>query len=350
MIDIGNPRRICLIKPSALGDIVQSLPVLSVLRDRFPHAHIAWVVNQSYAPLLDHHPYLNEVIPIDRGAWKKGWLTGIISSMETWKLLRQRRFDLTIDLQGLLRSGLLTLATRARVRIGLASAREGARWTYTHHVSDVRETEHAIDRYWRVAEALGLGRQPKRFLFPLQQEAESWATQLTEKLPRPTIAVSVGSRWVTKRWPPGHFHVLLRRAARFGGSVLFVGAPEEAELADRAAHGLPFAVRNVAGQTTLPQLTSLLRRADVMLSNDTGPLHLAAALGVPIVAPYTCTQVRRNGPYGQESRAVETTVACAGSYLKQCDRLDCMRDLTPERLWPAFFEILSRWQANRLSA
>lgn len=345
-----TPRRIALIKPSALGDIVQALPVLAALRDRFPRAHIAWIINQSYAPLLEGHPLLDEILSFDRGAWKKGWLTGLTATLASFRQLRNRHFDLAIDLQGLLRSGLLTWASAAPVRIGLASAREGARWFYTHQVTDQRETEHAVDRYWRVAEALGLGHLSKRFPLPENDSANAWTRSVLKDMPRPWIALSVGSRWLTKRWPPEHFRELLQRAAPFGGSAFFVGAKEEAPLADRAAQGLSLPVRNFAGRTTLPQLTALLRRADVMLSNDTGPLHLAVALGTPIVAPYTCTQVRRNGPFGQESRAVETTVSCAGSYIRQCDRLDCMRELTPDRLWPVLHEILSRWQITRQSA
>ena len=107
---------------------------------------------------------------------------------------------------------------------------------------------------------------------------------------------------------------------------------------------------NLAGATTLPQLAALLSQVDVLLANDTGPLHLAVALGRPVVAPYTCTVVRRTGPYGQDCRAVETTVWCRGSYLKQCDRLECMAELSPARLWPALEEILRTWQQQPRSA
>ena len=105
-------------------------------------------------------------------------------------------------------------------------------------------------------------------------------------------------------------------------------------------------MRNLSGRTSLPQLTALLSLADVMVANDTGPLHLAAALGRPIVAPYTCTKVARNGPFGQARRAVETRVPCGGSYIKKCSRLDCMAELTPDRLWPILESVLQRWQIH----
>jgi ADP-heptose:LPS heptosyltransferase len=169
--------------------------------------------------------------------------------------------------------------------------------------------------------------------------------------PRPWLAFGVGSRWVTKRWPPQHFAELARRAqARFGGTVVFVGGNDEAELARTTGAQLAGPWRNLSGRTTLPQLTALLAQADVMVANDTGPLHLAAALGRPIVAPYTCTKVALNGPYRQAARAVETGVGCAGSYVKTCPRLDCMAELTPQRLWPILENILLAWPSHSPSA
>src|SRR5262249_45264097 len=145
-------------------------------------------------------------------------------------------------------------------------------------------------------------------------------------------------------WPPGHFGTLVRRAQHhFGGTAVFVGGSDETPLAWQAANLLGGPARVLTGETTLPQLAALLNRADIMIANDTGPLHLAAALGRPVMAPYTCTKVSRTGPYGQSSRGIETRVWCQGSYLKRCDRLECMAELTPERLWPQLHDILSQW-------
>jgi heptosyltransferase-1 len=344
-----EPTRIVLIKPSALGDIMHSLPVLSALRRRFPHAHIAWIVNRLYEPLLRNHTDLNEVIPFDRNQTRQGIVPGLMSFTRFLHSLRPKNFDLAIDLQGLLRTGLMTFATGAKRRIGLASAREGATWFYNEVIDD-RSTPHAVDRYWQVAQAIG-AEGDKVFNLPLEPAACQWVHNLLAGLPRPWLAVGVGSRWLTKRWPPGHFAHLAQKAQQaFGGTILFVGAPDERELAERAASLIASQSLNVTGQTTLPQLAALLAQADVMLANDTGPLHLAVALGRPVVAPYTCTKVVRTGPYGQEQNAVETKVWCQGSFLKNCDRLDCMAELTPDRLWPALHGILKTWQQKRRSA
>ena len=129
-----------------------------------------------------------------------------------------------------------------------------------------------------------------------------------------------------------------------------VGGRDETPLAAVVRQHLHGPSQDFTGQTTLPQLAALLARADVMMANDTGPLHLAAALGRPVVAPYTCTRVLLNGPYGAAAGAVESRVWCHGSYVKRCDRLECMAELTPDRLWPVLKGILLQWEHNRRTA
>jgi lipopolysaccharide heptosyltransferase I len=345
-------RRIALIKPSALGDIIHSLPVLTALRRRYPQAHITWVVNRGYEPLLIGHPDLDATLPFDRSASRGGLVKALCNYGRFVQEFRRQRFDLVVDLQGLLRSGLMAAASGASRRVGLSTAREGATWFYSDvvPVADFNAL-HAVDRYWLVAQALGAGADPKSFRVPLADHAQSWAAEVLRDCPQPWLALAVGSRWITKRWLPDHFAVLARLAQQhFGGTVIFVGGHDEAHLSQAVAVQLHGPWRDLTGRTTLPQLAAVLARVDVMLANDTGPLHLAAALGRPVVAPYTCTRVLLNGPYGAASNAVETRVWCQGSYLKRCSRLECMNDLTPDRLWPILQENLRAWESKRRSA
>jgi lipopolysaccharide heptosyltransferase I len=344
-------RRIALIKPSALGDIVHSLPVLTALRQRFPDAHITWIVNRAYEPLLAGHPDLDETMAFDRQTSAVKVFKAAVGFAGFLRRLRKKKFDLAIDLQGLMRSGILTFATGAERRVGLSCAREGAAWFYTDLVTvpDFKGT-HAVDRTWLMAEAFGAGTGEKHFHIPIDEKSRRWAREELRDCPRPWLALSVGSRWLTKRWPPEHFAELIRRAQeRFGGTAIFVGSAAEAALAQTAAALLEGPTRHFSGRTSLPQLAALLSEADAMLANDTGPLHLAAALGRPVVAPYTCTQARRHGPFGQPEAAIETSVWCKGSYRKRCGRLECMSELTPDRLWPVLERTLRTWQ-SRLSA
>jgi lipopolysaccharide heptosyltransferase I len=345
-------RRIALIKPSALGDIIHSLPVLSALRRRFPAAHITWIVNRSYELLLRGHPDLDEVMPFDRSRSAAGLRAALLGYTHFCRRLHQQQFDLVVDLQGLLRSAVMAAATRAPRRVGLSTAREGATWFYTDMVPVANfNAIHAVDRCWLVAKAFGIGDAPKEFKVPMSAADHAWAEQVLADCPRPWIMTGVGSRWQTKRWPVEHFITLLRKAQeRFGGTAVFVGGWDEQSLARKVVRRLRGSVCDLTGRTLLPQLAAVLKRADVMIANDTGPLHLAAALGRPVVAPYTCTKVLLNGPYGGEAGTVEARVWCQGSYLKRCDRLECMNELTPFRLWPLLQEVLRSWSSRSHSA
>jgi len=337
-----DAKRIALLKPSALGDIVHSLPVLRALRLRFPSAEITWVVNHSYASLLDGQPDLDYVLSFDRCRPLRAF------AFLAKELLR-RRFDVVIDLQGLFRTGLMAAATLAPRRVGLSSSREASRLAYSDFVHTPAEL-HAVDRYWQVAEAFGVGHSPKEFRLQIAREHLDWAETTLGRLPRPWLVLAVGSRWRTKRWPAAHFAELVRRSRRtFGASTILIGSRDELPLSRSVTEQISGPLIDLTGRTSLPQLAAVLARADAVLANDTGPMHLAAALGRPVVAPYTCTQVSLHGPYGQ-SGAVATRVWCAGSYRKRCSRLDCMTELTPDRLWPVLDEVLSRWASLCRSA
>jgi lipopolysaccharide heptosyltransferase I len=342
---------IALIKLSAVGDIVHALPVLGAIRRRFPTARLTWVVNRAYAPLLEGHPYLDGLLLFDRGRAGKSWFNGLQCFRATLREIRRARFDLVIDLQGLLRSGIMTWWSGAERRIGLFSAREGARFAYT----DLLEAPagkgladlHAVDRYWLAAEALGVGDLPRQFVVPIKLEDRAWAEEQLRGRPRPWLAVNLGTRWETKRWPVRHFAELVRRSIHSaGGTAILVGAPAEAQLACQFRELFDQGVLDLTGKTTLGQLAAVIERAEVVLSNDSGPLHLAAALGRPVVAPFTCTSPVRTGPYGQAEGVAATRLWCAASYLKRCSRMDCMTELTPDRLWPLLERHLRQWQSR----
>lgn len=341
-------QRIALIKPSALGDIVHALPVLTALRQKFPAARITWVVNRSFESLLAGHPDLDATLAFDRGMYRGSVLNAMRYSWCFAEQLRKQRFDLVIDLQGLLRTGLMCAATGAARRVGFANAREGAIYAYTErvHVPDA-DRIHAVDRYWRIAEYLGAG-GGKVFHVPVSTEERNAVEAALKGLPRPWLTVAVGAKWVTKRWPPQSFAVLLAKAQQtFGGTVLFLGTSEDTSDSLRVAETLLGPWRDFTGRTTLPRLAATLSHSDAMIANDTGPLHLAVALGVPCVAPYTCTKTILHGPYGQGG-GVETKVSCGGSYFKRCPHgTICFNELTPARLWPVLQRVLSPWQRRQ---
>jgi lipopolysaccharide heptosyltransferase I len=339
-LDDFNAQRICLIKPSALGDIVQTLPLLGILRQRYPTATVSWVIRRDLADLITGHPDLAEIIPYHRDG----------SLLQLWSLLallRHRRFDLVFDLQGLLRTAFMTLATGAPLRVGLETAREGSWLACNAILPESGRDVPAHRRYWRVAEALGLGHLMPATFVPTTATDENWLADQLRRLPRPVMAIHPGARWVTKRWPIEKFTEIARR---FPGSVVVVGTPGEQLAGTRIAEAVTRERRpalNLAGQTTLKQLACLLRSADLMVSNDSGPMHLAAGLGTPVVGIFTCTSPVISGPAGTQHELVSTSVACAAGYHKTCPQrgtghLACLGDLSIERVWNAVERILGR--------
>jgi heptosyltransferase I len=327
-LDGLNPSRVCIIKPSSLGDVIHALPILAALRERWPGVYIAWVVNRPFEGVLRGHADLDELIVYDRG--------GLGSTGDLFRKLMRGRFDLTIDLQGLLRSALMTAATRAQVRVGVADAREGARWFYTDVVDAPRLGLHAVERVQRVARALDADASRPRFNLPIKESDRQWARQALAGLPSPRIVLNLGARWETKRWPPEHFAAIGRRAAQeLGAGLIAVGAPVDRPLVDQLLRYLgQVPVLDLCGRTGLLELAALAAESDLMISNDTGPLHLAAAAGARVIGIYTCTSPKLTGPFGPRAATVQSCVWCAPSFIKKCHRLDCMSELTPNRVWP----------------
>ena len=344
-----QPKRICLIKPSALGDVVQTLPLLPVLKQRFPEAQISWVINRELRDLVDGHPALHESIPFDRRIrWSQ--------SFTLLKTLWQRQFDLVIDLQGLLRTGVMTLATHAPVRVGLQTAREGSRFTLNCVIPDSSRDVPAHARNWRLAEILGLGNLPRKIFVATSEGDQAWVTHRLQQLPRPIFAVHPGAAWVTKRWPPAKFAELMHRARQaWSGSTLILGSKAERSNAEEVERGLiarstscgKHPVVNLAGESTLKQLSALLSQVDFAISNDSGPMHLAAGLGTPTLGFFTCTSAIRSGPAGEQHEMVSTKVACAAGYHKSCPfqgerHLACLKELDVERAWVALQKLVQK--------
>ncbi|MEX0702987.1 MAG: lipopolysaccharide heptosyltransferase II [Planctomycetales bacterium] len=345
-----DARNVCVIKPSALGDVVQALPLLPALRARFPRAQVAWVIHSGFADLLRGHPWLDDVIPFRRHGRVR----------ETWALfreLRQRRFDLVLDLQGLLRTAGMALATGAPTRIGLQTARELAFLSATVTLPDTGKHVPAHERYWRVAEALGVGELRRETIVAVGDEDRQWVRRQAESLSRPMLAVLPGARWRTKRWPIEKFAAVTAKAMRhLGYGALLLGSADErplvGQLADLLRKLQPSGKAiNLAGRTTLKQLAAVLSEADAALTNDSGPMHLAAGLGTPVVSVFTCTNPARSGPPGDVHELVATTISCAGSYRRRCPHrgqkhLACLDEIEVERVWQALVRVVERTRSR----
>lgn len=320
------PRRILIIKPSALGDVVHTLPVLSLLRRRWPDAHIAWLVNRAFASLLTGHPLLNDVIVFDRGRFRRGWWNPA-ASVELYGFFRSLRvsaFDLVIDLQGLLRSGWMTMATRAPVRVGFSNARELAHLFYTHRVPVATMDQHAVERYLSVCESLGCGRGPVEFPFHVTDDDRAAVARLIDGVGGYAVLLP-GTNWATKRWPVEHFAALVDPLRRDRGlATIVAGAASDKSIASQIAGAL-----DLTGKTNLRELVALLGGASLVIANDSGPMHIAAALGRPLVTLFGPTNPLRTGPYRRPDSVLRLDIPCSPCYSRSCSHRSCLKMLLP---------------------
>ena len=325
-------QRIAVIKPSALGDVVQSLPVLGALAERFPAARVSWVISDTLSELVSGHRGLADWIEYRR---RGGW--------SAWRRLlselRGRRFDLVLDLQGLMRTGLMTRATGAAVRIGLETAREGSAWACHGLLEDTGPQVPAHRRYGRVAEFLGCGQLEPAATIAIPSSERGWAEVMIRRVGGHVVALHPGSRWKTKRWPVEQFAAVGAHAIReHGAAVVLVGSADErlvtARLKELIVGQAPRGrIENLAGQTGLKKLAAVLDSVDALVTNDSGPMHLAAAMGTPVVGVFTCTSARRSGPPPGRHVLIETGVACGASYHRRCPHrggrhLACLQDVS----------------------
>jgi lipopolysaccharide heptosyltransferase I len=322
------PRRILLIKPSAIGDVVHTLPILALLRRRWPAAHLSWLLTPACAGLLEGHPLLDEVLVFQRHHFGRGWRdpASALSLIEFLSDLRDRNFDLVIDLQGLLRSGLLAWQTRAPVRIGFANARELAPAFYTHRVPIHSPEQHAIDRYLRVAVALGCDvNAPVEFPFHVSDQDRNQVSAMLNGTGRYAVLLP-GTNWPTKMWPVERYAALVTPLReRFGMASVVAGSREEIDLAAQVTGGI-----NLAGKTTLRQLAALIEGAALVIANDSGPMHIAAAMNRPLVTLFGPTNPLRTGPYRRRDSVLRVDIPCSPCYSRMCSHQSCLQWLQIE--------------------
>jgi lipopolysaccharide heptosyltransferase I len=332
------PRRILIVKPSSLGDIVHSLPFLNSLHSCFPDATIDWVIARGLEGILEGHPMINRLVVINKDDWRR-----ISRTVETMKelvdlgrVLKDGRYDLVIDLQGLLRSGLMTKATRAPMRVGFSEAREGSRFFYTQTVRGGREV-HAVDRYLKIAVALGCSATD--VIFPLPEPARvpkqirDIRSELTDY-----IVIVPGARWETKIWPVERFGELAKLIPL---RSIVIGSGADRRRAEEIVIRSGGRALSLAGKTTLPELVELMRTSRCVVTNDSGPMHIAAALDIPVVAIFGPTSPVKTGPYGKRHIILKSTRPCAPCYKKRCDNVRCMQDITVDMVIEKTRELLS---------
>ncbi len=341
--------RILIVRLSAIGDGLHSLPVLSALRAAYPRAFIGWAAHEALSELLRGHPQLDALHVVPRKI-----SGGPTAALKAWrKSLREIRaagYDTALDLQGLAKSGIVALGSGAGRRIGFGGeeSRE-LNWAFmTERIVPSERAEHVVDRNLELLRALGIERPETRFVLGAFEEEGRLMSDFLETTGASSRAavLSPGAGWASKRWPPARYGRLAARLkSELGLAPILVWAGKaERDMCEEAAAESGGAA-TIAPPTGLRELKELLARSRLFVGGDTGPLHLAAAVGIPCVGIYGSSDERRNGPYGRRCRAVAAGVSCRPCWKPACplagsDRMACMAGVSEEAAIAAVREAL----------
>jgi len=341
--------KILIIKPSSLGDIIHALPFLKAVKDTFQDASIDWVISKNLRGILEDNPLINELIVFDKDSWKS--IKNIpktsrdISRLR--KTLKSRNYDIAVDLQGLLRSGLMSLSTPSPLRVGFADAREGSRFMYNRKVS-VNGITHAVDKNLEIAKAIGATAEKAEFPLRIDDKSRRKTKELLGDVKK-YIMILPSARWPSKRWPPENFAALI---SKLSIPCVIAGSGADREICLKIIKNITGTgqtikqpkVINLCGETSLKELAALIEGARAVVSNDSGPMHIAAALNRPVIALFGPTDPSKTGPYGwqknKDLKVIMRGISCSPCFKKRCKEPVCMTEISAEMVFDKLREYL----------
>ena len=329
---------ILIIKLSAIGDVVQTLPALEAIKRTYPDSDITWVVEEAAAGILDGHPLISRLLVSRRKAWTRmlknpySFFQGVGNIIRFLCELRSTRYDIAIDFQGLLKSGILIGLARAQRKIGFDRTRELSFLFLNERLPAYDIERHALERYLDVARYLGAKDPVPECSLPVEREL-SLITQRIESLNperRPVVAINPVARWRSKLWSERKFAELADRLiGERNAVVIFTGGPDDRAADARIISMMKQQAVNWAGETTLKELAALASLCAVFITTDTGPMHLAAAAGGRVVALFGPTAPWRTGPYGPAHAVIRAGLSCSPCFKRDCDdNVRCMEEIT----------------------
>lgn len=355
---------ILIVKLSAIGDVVHTLPALNALRRYYPKAHIAWLVEEAAANLVSGHPALDRLLVSHRKTWLKGlgstqWRQHAKQIKSFVKSMRDRHYDMVFDFQAALKGAALIALVRGQRKIGFGPGLEHQELSHlvlNERVPAVSMDIHALERGLIMLQAAGIPTPNVEYRLPIKQSHRLRAGQFLSKYgiePQQAFAViNPMAKWETKLWRIDRFAQVADRVQReLHLPVVFTGGSEDNAYVKAIKDQMKSQASNVSGQTDLLTLAALLERAALMITTDTGPMHIAAAVGTPTVALFGPTAPWRTGPYGEGHRILRSTRACCPCFKRACPQASaCMSDISVAQVVSAAAELAERvCQAPRIA-
>jgi heptosyltransferase I len=324
--------KILILKPSSLGDIIQALPVLRLLKLHFPQSQIQWWIDLRFAPLLQDDPDLAGIIPFDRQRW--GWPQHWPELYHSIQGIRDEHFDWVIDLQCLMRSGIIAWLANGGLTIGLDDHREGARAFYEIVVPRPSYETHAADWYLEVLRRMNVPVHENFAWLPERPKALADILEKWQPEGKRWLILQPGARWANKRWPVEHFAELVRLLAAREPALHFaiLGGNADKALGKAIASVSPERCLDLTGHTTLVEMVEWIRLGELMVTNDTGPMHAAAAMKKPVIGLFGPTNPHRTGPYGQLANTIQLPLPCVPCMKSRCryeKPMECLRGISP---------------------
>ncbi len=330
--------KILFIKLSAIGDVVQTLPALEAINKAHPQSEITWVVEEAAAGILEGHPLIHRLLISRRKSWMR-MLKSPRTIMDAYRgmrgfvrQLRDVRYDVAVDFQGLLKSGILIGLARAERKIGFDGTRELSYLFLNERLPAYDIERHALERYLDVARCLGAVNPSPTCTLPIEREI----SVIKKRLEGPAhggriVVINPVARWKTKLWQERKFAELADRLiSEREALVIFTGSTDDRSVAGRITASMKRRAENWAGETTLKELAALASLADLFITTDTGPMHLAAAAGAKVLALFGPTAPWRTGPYGPNHLVVRKGLECSPCFKRNCEDVRCMEEITVE--------------------
>jgi heptosyltransferase-1 len=327
---IPAPERVLIILLGSIGDVVRALPLLGRMRKTWPAARLAWAVEPKSAPILRGHPWLNELIVYDR---KRPWSFPLFLNK-----IRRGRFDLVLDLQRHLKSGISSIISGANRRWGFApsNVKEFNHWFSTHHIPAQAPMKLKLEQYQAFGEALALDPMPAGFGLDPATAARDRVRRLIGDIPRPRLGVILASSWPSRVYFAQSVAAVIRNLAAPANALspILIGGPDDLAMAAEVERELGSTPHlNLAGQTQLDDLPAVFTECDVAFGPDSGPMHIAAAVGCPVVSLWGATAAQRSAPWNSQAFTITADIPCSPCYLRRCPiGRECMRRIAPENV------------------